>query len=115
FGADPGAPRTGPTAASPGGAVPHRSPQRPARAGAYTSQHSLREVWWPEVSRVGAHQGRYGYAARARKPARPGQLVPRAAAPGRHRPGRRAFDPDRAQRLGYAVRGLARTGRFRAP
>ena len=88
-----GSARVGRGSTPPDGAVPHRAPQRCARARAHATEYPVREVRWAAVPRGGARQGPAVPASLAREPARWPGLVPRAAAAAR---GRAAWSPARA-------------------
>ncbi len=74
-------------AARPGRAVPHRPPQRRARARAGPPQHPVREVRRAEVPRGGPRQGPPVPAAHPREPERRAGVAPRARPARRRRPG----------------------------
>ena len=98
---------------------------RRPRDRAHQPQDPVREVGRPQVPRGGARQGRARVPARARQPARRGELVPDPHADARHRRRHgacddetmadRSWDPDAFARLraaGARARRASRSGRL---
>lgn len=78
--------RAGHEAQVAGGAVSRRASQRRARDRTDPAQHSIREVRWPEVSRLGARQGCARRAALGGESARPCRWLSRRAIAAGHWP-----------------------------